>query len=80
MNAVKHANARKIDIELARKNGELTLAVDDDGVGLPDKLPNPAGLGLRLMAHGAALIGGKFAIKRNRIGGTTVTCKLTIPG
>jgi signal transduction histidine kinase len=80
MNAVKHANAHKIDIELERKNGELILAVDDDGVGLPDELPRPRGLGLRLMAHGAALIGGKFAIRRNRIGGTTVTCKLTIPG
>jgi signal transduction histidine kinase len=79
MNAVKHANAHKIDIELERKNGELILAVVDDGVGLPDELPRPPGLGLRLMAHGAALIGGKFAIKRNRIGGTTVTCKLTIP-
>jgi signal transduction histidine kinase len=76
-NAVKHANATKIDIELARKGQRLTLAVSDDGKGFPEKLPEPPGLGLRLMAHGAALVGGKFSVQRNRDGGTVVTCKLS---
>ena len=76
MNAVKHAGASKIDIELARNGQRLTLAVSDDGSGFPEKLPEPPGLGLRLMAHGASLIGGKLAITRNRDGGTLVTCKL----
>jgi signal transduction histidine kinase len=76
MNAVKHAGANKIDIELARNGQKLTLAVSDDGCGFPEKLPEPPGLGLRLMAHGASLIGGKLAITRNRDGGTLVTCKL----
>jgi signal transduction histidine kinase len=76
-NAVKHAQPRKIDIELAQKGQRLTLAVSDDGKGFPDKLPEPPGLGLRLMAHGAALIGGKFSVQRNRNGGTIVTCRLS---
>jgi signal transduction histidine kinase len=76
-NAVKHAHANKIDIELAQKGQRLTLAVSDDGTGFPEKLPEPPGLGLRLMAHGAALIGGKFSVQRNRNGGTVVTCKLS---
>jgi len=76
MNAVKHAGANKIDIELARNGQKLTLAISDDGCGFPEKLPEPPGLGLRLMAHGASLIGGKLAIARNRDGGTLVTCKL----
>jgi signal transduction histidine kinase len=75
-NAVKHAGATKIDIELARKGPRLTLSVSDDGHGFPEKLPQPPGLGLRLMAHGAALAGGKFSVQRNRDGGTVVTCKL----
>ena len=79
MNAVKHANANKIDIRLANSDGKLDLTVTDNGVGFPDKLPQPPGLGLRLMTHGAALIGGKFLIDRNRIGGTVVTCKLNVP-
>jgi signal transduction histidine kinase len=76
-NAVKHAHPSKIDIELACKGQRLTLAVTDDGKGFPEKLPEPPGLGLRLMAHGAALIGGKFSVQRNRNGGTVVICKLS---
>ena len=76
-NAVKHAHATRIDIELARKGQRLTLAVSDDGKGFPEKLPEPPGLGLRLMAHGAALVGGKFSVQRNRSGGTVVICKLS---
>src|SRR5256714_1347212 len=79
MNAVKHASASKIDIELERNGQKLTLAVSDDGRGFPQRLPEPPGLGLRLMAHGASLIGGKLAIAHNRDGGTIVTCKLNTP-
>jgi len=79
MNAVKHAGACKIDIELARKGQKLMLAVSDDGHGFPKKLPEPPGLGLRLMAHGASLIGGKLSVTKNREGGTLVTCKLNTP-
>jgi signal transduction histidine kinase len=76
MNAVKHAGANKIDIELSRNGRSLTLAIADDGCGFPNRLPEPPGLGLRLMAHGASLIGGKLSVTRQSDGGTLVTCKL----
>jgi len=76
MNAVKHSGANRIDIDLARNGQKLTLAVSDNGHGFPSKIPEPPGLGLRLMAHGASLIGGKLSVSRNRHGGTLVTCKL----
>jgi signal transduction histidine kinase len=79
MNAVKHAEAHKVDIHLKKNGRRLELTVADDGVGFPQKLPQPPGLGLRLMTHGAALIGAKFAVDRNQTGGTTVTCKVTLP-
>jgi nitrate/nitrite-specific signal transduction histidine kinase len=50
--------------------------VDDDGIGLPARLPEAQGLGLRLMSHGAALLGADFKIFRNPNGGTTVICKV----
>ncbi|PYK32080.1 MAG: hypothetical protein DME57_01155 [Verrucomicrobia bacterium] len=78
-NAVKHANASKIDIALSRTGQKLTLAVSDDGRGLPSELPASTGLGLRLMEHGASLIGGKLSVTGNRDGGTIVTCKLLTP-
>jgi signal transduction histidine kinase len=79
MNAVKHAEAKKIDIHLKQSGRKLELTVIDDGIGFPQKLPQPPGLGLRLMTHGAALIGAKFAVDRNHERGTAVTCKLTLP-
>jgi len=77
MNAIKHASANKIDIALARNGRKLTLAVSDDGRGFPQRIPEPPGLGLRLMMHGASLIGGRLDIANNPAGGTLVTCKLT---
>ncbi len=78
-NSAKHAAAGRIIIRLAINGPELTLSIIDDGIGFPDKLPHPQGLGLRLMRHGAALVGGSFEIRRNNGRGTIATCKLSIP-
>jgi len=79
MNAIKHANAQFVEIRLRKNASNLTLTVSDDGDGLPDKLPQPEGLGLRLMSHGAAVIGAEFRARRNPDGGTIVMCKVNIP-
>jgi signal transduction histidine kinase len=75
-NSAKHAAPGRIAIRLSMNGPELTLSIVDDGVGFPDKVPDPPGLGLRLMRHGAALIGASFDIQRNSGRGTTATCKL----
>jgi signal transduction histidine kinase len=77
MNAIKHAEATQIDITLAETERDLTLKVSDDGVGLSDH-SEYEGLGLRLMAHGAALVGADFKVKRRGDGGTTVLCKVNL--
>jgi len=79
INSAKHAAPEQIAIRLAMNGPELTLSIVDDGVGLPNKLPRPQGLGLRLMRHSAALIGASFDIRRNGERGTIATCKLSIP-
>src|SRR4029077_11129796 len=78
-NAVRHAAAQRIDIRLSRDDRELTLTITDDGIGFPHQAPQPEGLGLRLMSHGAALIGANFDVRRNGRIGTIVTCKVSIP-
>jgi signal transduction histidine kinase len=79
MNSVKHAAAKRIDIRLAMDGPELSLTIIDDGIGFPEKLPQPEGLGLRLMRHSAALTGAIFDVRRNGRNGTIATCKLNIP-
>ena len=78
-NAAKHAAAENIDIRVIVNGSELVLAITDNGVGIPDKLSDSKGLGLRLMRHGAAIIGATLSVKRNGGSGTVATCKLRIP-
>src|ERR1700741_3521906 len=56
-NSVKHGAAKQVDIRLAKDGPDLCLTIIDDGIGFPDTPPKSEGLGLRLMEHGAALIG-----------------------
>jgi signal transduction histidine kinase len=78
-NAAKHAAAENIGIRVTMNGSELALAITDDGVGIPDKLPNSKGLGLRLMRHGAALIGATLSVQRHGGNGTATICRLRIP-
>ncbi|MGA2245083.1 MAG: sensor histidine kinase [Verrucomicrobiota bacterium] len=73
-NAIRHGQPRQIVISLANRKEQLELTVEDDGVGLPDDWQKNRGLGTRIMAHRAAMIGGRFSIEPNPTGGTFVKC------
>jgi two-component system, LuxR family, sensor kinase FixL len=77
MNAIKHADADEINIALAEDGDELSLTVSDSGSGLSTD-GEYEGLGLRLMAHGAALIGADFQARRGEAGGTVVSCRVNL--
>ena len=78
MNAIKHADAKTVCVRLAKSADSLTLAITDDGIGLPEKPRRTEGLGMRLMSHGAALIGAEFHARRNHPRGTIVTCTVRV--
>ena len=73
-NAVRHAGASKIIVELRGSAGELTLQVEDDGAGLPPELP-VGGMGLRTMSYRAQILGGELTVAPAPGGGTRVTCR-----
>lgn len=75
-NALRHSQATRIVINLSEQNGQVTLTVTDNGVGLPDGWQSGEGLGTRIMAHRAAMSGAAFAMAPNPAGGTRVTCSL----
>ena len=79
-NAARHGRARRIDIALSVQPDGLLLSVTDDGVGLSvdQRRPGP-GMGLRIMAHRAAMIGAQFTIETPANGGTRVLCRLSAP-
>jgi signal transduction histidine kinase len=75
-NAVQHGKPKRIGLTLVESGGRVTLTVEDDGIGLPETAAKSGGLGIRIMAHRAAMIGGAFAIEPGPTGGTIVTCSI----
>jgi PAS domain S-box-containing protein len=75
-NAVKHAQAQKIRINLTAADGDLVLNVQDDGVGMPARFTATQGLGLRIMRNRAAIIGATLTLNPAEPTGTVVTCVL----
>lgn len=74
-NAVRHAGASHVRIDIGYQDGVvLTVADDGDGVGV-DVLP---GVGLRGMSDRAEELGGWFSVATNRPRGTSV--RAWLPG
>ncbi len=74
-NAVRHAHATRIDMELHGDENGIRLQVADDGDGLPTALP-ATGMGLNTMACRANLLAGEFFVSPAPGGGTCVSCKV----
>lgn len=79
-NSIRHARPRQIVMSLLNHKGRVELTVEDDGVGLPDDWQKNRGLGTRIMAHRAAMIGGALSIEPNPTGGTFVKCSIPAAG
>jgi signal transduction histidine kinase len=73
-NALKHAEAGSIDIELWADKARAGLSVMDDGRGLSHDTAHD-GLGMRTMHFRASAIGGTLSIESPRGGGTLVRCE-----
>jgi signal transduction histidine kinase len=74
-NAMKHAQASRVEVSLATRNGRLLLSVRDDGVGGAD----PArGSGLVGLTDRVEALGGSIQV-RSRVGdGTHITAELPL--
>ena len=73
-NALKHAAAASIAIELWADNAKAGLSVRDDGRGMSNAARH-SGLGMRTMHFRASAIGGTLSIENLRSGGTLVRCE-----
>jgi len=77
-NVVKHAPASHIKVSLERKEEMLQLVIEDDGNRLFLSNGAKKGLGLRIMAYRARLIGGEFKTEHPAEGGTRVVCLVPV--
>jgi signal transduction histidine kinase len=78
-NALRHAGARRIDVQLAAEGGRFVLVVADDGEGFDPAAPDVRSrrLGLTSMEERARALGGTLSISSERGAGTTV--RLEVP-
>ncbi|GAB4013645.1 hypothetical protein GCM10028808_33390 [Spirosoma migulaei] len=76
-NILKHAKARQADISLTRRNGFLTLTVQDDGQGMqPEK--NQDGFGLQNIKSRLERLGGTYLVSNPAQGGTCIHVQIPV--
>ncbi len=80
-NAVKHANATNLKVELNYSTEVFKLIIQDNGVGFdPGSLTSSkTGIGLKNMHNRAALIGGEFLINSSEKNGTSICIEIPNP-
>lgn len=76
-NALKHAAAASVIVNLRQENGSIVMKIVDDGVGFdPQSLPDRGGMGLKNIHERAERLGGAVDIRSNPGEGTRI--KVTI--
>lgn len=76
-NVVKHAGARRVNVDLIVRDGMLSLEIADDGRGVADEdLAKPDSYGLRGLAERARALGGWIEVSRAEKGTVLL---LTVP-
>ena len=61
-NAAKHAQSSKVEIKLRREEGEMVLAIEDNGVGFDTQNTEAGHFSLEIMAERAADAGARFDV------------------
>lgn len=76
-NALKHANAKFININFEKNGGSLCLYYSDDGVGFP-KNEDSKGLGLNNLEIRVQVLKGHWEINRQAVKGAEIEIKIPL--
>jgi signal transduction histidine kinase len=77
-NVAKHSQATRVDLALRYLDGNLTLAIRDNGIGLP-AARSSAGRGMHNMRARTAQLGGTLVVDQADGRGTRVVLSLSCP-
>src|SRR5579862_8794928 len=78
-NAIRHGEAKNIEISLSARRGYGTLRIQNDGCRLPENAMNHSGMGLQIMNYRARMIGGSLTVQPGGTFGVTITCEFPLP-
>jgi len=82
-NVAKHSKAQHVSIRLARQPTNITLAVCDDGIGMPQPDSSGSfgtGCGIRNLRERAQMTGGHMVVGSAAIGGSWVEMNWPLEG
>jgi len=75
-NAVKHGQAKQVEISLGTDEENMILSIKNDGLPFPEKDRATGRMGLHIMTHRASVIDATLTVKGSGRRGTIVTCIL----
>ena len=79
-NALRHAHASHVDVELRAERRSLTVTVTDDGVGLSDDWSRPGHYGLQGLGERVGTLGGKLTLRNQERRGTLLAAEIPLTG
>jgi signal transduction histidine kinase len=78
-NALKHASAQEIHLELRADAAAVTLTISDDGAGMPNSTEKRASFGLRSIRERLGAVGGTLTIEASTPTGTRLIATVPRP-
>jgi signal transduction histidine kinase len=77
-NIVKHANAQRVSVSIARRPSGAAAVIEDDGKGFDQRTLREEGLGLLGMRERLGLIDGRLEVESRPGAGTTVVAEVPL--
>jgi two-component system sensor histidine kinase UhpB len=78
INALRHAQATRVEIAVSADAGRIAVSVRDDGVGLPADWARAGHFGLRGLAERVAQLGGTFSVANGAAGGVELAAAIPL--
>ena len=78
INALRHAKASHVDIDVSSNAERIEVSVTDDGVGMPASGAPPGHFGLRGLAERIARLGGIFHVNRREPHGVRLVAQIPL--
>jgi two-component system, NarL family, sensor histidine kinase UhpB len=78
VNALRHARASHVMIDVSSTGDRMTVSVTDDGVGLPENWSRAGHFGLRGLAERVEHLGGSLRVRSNEPHGVSLTADIPL--
>ena len=80
INALRHAQASRVDVVVHSDAHRMVVTITDDGVGLPSDWSRPGHFGLRGLAERIAHLGGELKVANRDSRGVSLTAEIPLSG